>query len=165
MKKIISKLTITAVATAMLLTTSCSNVGLNDSANVYRSGQQTMTAARIQKGRIDSIRQVRIQGEQTGIGNLAGTATGAILAGNRTKNSRGGLIAGIAGGAVGAMIGNAIENKISSADGYEIAVQLDNGELISIVQTKEDVLAVNDRVRVLEQQGKYRVVLDSRGYN
>jgi len=58
----------------------------------------------------------------------------------------------------GGLAGSAIEKNVTTTAGVELEVELDNGELLAIVQEKDAVYNVGDRVRVLrDARGTARV--------
>jgi outer membrane lipoprotein SlyB len=60
-------------------------------------------------------------------------ALGAV-AGSAIGGGEGSILTAIAGGLVGAVAGNAVGENLSTANGVEITVRLDNGDLRSITQ-------------------------------
>ena len=80
------------------------------------------------------VRPVVIEGESSYIGTGAGGATGAIAAGSQIGGGTGAALAGVAGGTLGAIAGREVEEMLTRQDGFEITVQLDSGQLVSIIQ-------------------------------
>ena len=70
---------------------------------------------------------------------------------------RGSAIAAVLGGVAGGVIGNKVENAATKKVGVELSVQLDDGELISVVQKAEEPFSVGDRVRLLTSHGVARI--------
>jgi outer membrane lipoprotein SlyB len=79
-------------------------------------------------GIVESVRLVRIQPPETGVGTAAG-----------------------------AVIGQAIEQDANQRTGLEITVLLDNGKYIAITQEGDEQFRGGDRVRVLSGRGGTRV--------
>lgn len=99
------------------------------SADVYSVGQAQREQT-VRMGTVESVRAVRIQGD--GGGSALGTLGGGAL------------------GAVG--------QGLSSANGVEITVRLDNGDLRSITQAATpEVFRAGERVRLLSSGGVTRV--------
>lgn len=129
------------------------------SADVYSSSQANREQT-VRLGTIESVRAVRIESD-TGagptLGTLGGGALGAV-AGSAIGGGRGSILTAIAGGIAGAVAGNAIGQGMSTANGVEITVRLDNGDLRSITQAATpEVFRAGDRVRLLSSGGVTRV--------
>jgi outer membrane lipoprotein SlyB len=101
-----------------------------DSYSVASVGQVN----RVVKGFIVSVREVKIEGTQTGIGAGSGAVTGAI-AGHAVGNDGGMVaIATLGGAVIGGLAGAATEQSLTQQMGYEYVVETDNGALLTIVQ-------------------------------
>ena len=71
---------------------------------------------------------------------------------------KGSILTAIAGGLVGAVAGNAVGENLSTANGVEITVRLDNGDLRSITQAASgEAFRAGERVRLLSSGGVTRV--------
>jgi len=127
----------------------------NPSATTY-SRDQVLHVQHVQLGTITSVRQVQIEGTKSGIGAAAGTVVGGV-AGSGVGHGRGSTIAAVLGGVAGGVIGSKAESATTKKAGVELAVQLDNGELISVVQEAEEPFRVGDRVRLLTSHGVARI--------
>lgn len=128
------------------------------SADVYSVGQAQREQT-VRMGTVESVRAVRIQSDGGGsaIGTLGGGALGAV-AGSAIGGGRGSVLAAIAGGLAGAVAGNAIGENMSTANGVEITVRLDNGDLRSITQASSgEFFRAGERVRLLSSGGVTRV--------
>ncbi len=109
---------------------------------------------RVELGTILSVRQVTIEGSaDTNIGMYGGAIMGGTLGSTIGNGGIGSALAG-ATGAVGGMIaGREVEKSVTKADGYEITVQLDNGNQIMVVQEMDKGSFFDgDRVRVMVGQ-------------
>lgn len=72
--------------------------------------------------------------------------------------SSGGYIGTIGGGAVGGSVaGRALENSLSSKEGLEIAVRLDSGRLMLVLQPAGESFRPGERVRVISGTNSTRV--------
>lgn len=110
-------------------------------------------------GDVISVKPVIIEGNREGIiGNAGGAIIGG-LAGNSVGGGNGKSIASVIGAAVGGVIGQASEEKLTRKQGQEIAIRMDTGETLSVVQEVKDkrFFKANDRVRLLELNGVTRV--------
>jgi len=140
------------VAVAALLT-ACSTA----SPDVVRR-EDAQRQSQIFDATVLSIRDVKIDGSQSGGGGVAGAALGG-LAGSTMGGGRGRDAAVIVGAIAGAMAGNAMERGGTSEDGEELLLQFTNGERRIIVQAKgADRLMVGDNVVVIQTANKFRVV-------
>lgn len=92
------------------------------------------------------------------IGAVAGGIAGGIAGANVGKGT--GQVAAITGGALAGLVGGAyLEKKLRSQKGIEYVVQLDNGDLVTVVQGQCPALGVGQRVFVMvSTEGRSRVV-------
>jgi outer membrane lipoprotein SlyB len=107
-------------------------------------------------GVVESVRDVRIDAYDTGVG----TATGAVLGGIAGSNVGGGngQVAGaVAGAILGGVIGQSVEKSANDRPGVEITVLLDSGRYIAVVQQADEAFRAGDRVRVLSGRRTTRV--------
>lgn len=126
------------------------------SGDVY-SRDQARVSHSVYYGTILRVSDVTIEGTSTGAGTLAGGAMGGVL-GSGIGGGTGRAIATVGGAIAGGLAGSAIEKNVTTAAGVELEVELDNGELLAIVQEKDAVYNVGDRVRVLrDARGTARV--------
>ncbi len=126
------------------------------SGNVY-SRDQARVSHSVYYGTILRVSDVTIEGTSTGAGTLAGGAMGGVL-GSGVGGGTGKAIAVVGGAIAGGLAGSAIEKNVTTSAGVELEVELDNGELLAIVQEKDAVYNVGDRVRVLrDARGTARV--------
>lgn len=120
------------------------------SPSVYQSGQ-VQAPMRVRIATVIDIREVEIEGRQTGVGASAGATTGAVL--GSATGSRHGIVGGIAGAVVGGIAGAVIEKAASGKKGIEILYRLDGGnEIMALVQEQDsdNPIKVGDRVRITE---------------
>lgn len=111
----------------------------------------------VKLGVVESVRNVKIEGTESGVGALAGGVVGGI-AGSSVGGNRDQAIGTTLGALAGGIAGAAAEEALTRKPGVEITVRLDSGRIIAVVQ--EDTgerFAVGDRVRVLESGGQVRV--------
>jgi outer membrane lipoprotein SlyB len=105
-----------------------------------------------------SVRDVVVDGSQSGIGATAGGIAGGI-AGSSVGGRREAAIVGVLGAVVGGVVGNAVERTATREEGQEIIVQLANGDRRALVQAKgDDRLAPGDAVVLVASGGKVRLV-------
>jgi len=114
-------------------------------------------AYEVKMGTIESIRPVKLEGTESGIGAAAGGAVGGI-AGSTVGGGKGKALGAVIGAVVGGLAGAAGEEVATRKQGLEIVVKIDYGRTIAIVQEdKDERFAVGDRVRILESGGQARV--------
>ncbi|MEO3692694.1 glycine zipper 2TM domain-containing protein [Roseateles paludis] len=105
-----------------------------------------------------SSRPVVVEGNQSGVGAVAGGVVGAISGGS-VGGRREGQVAGVLGAVAGAVIGNAIERSTTRESAVEILLQLRNGERRSVVQAQgSEQFAPGEAVILVTTGGKTRVM-------
>jgi len=118
---------------------------------------QARTSQSVYYGTVLRVDEVTIEGTQSGAGTIAGGAMGGAL-GSAVGSGSGRTIATVGGAILGAAAGSATEKKVTTAAGLEIEVELDDGEILLVVQEKDDEYRVGDRVRVVKgRDGSTRV--------
>lgn len=139
---------------ALLLTGCMSNL---DQDTYSRSEARTVQT--VMMGQIISLRPVNIEGSSTPIGALAGAGIGGV-AGSAIGGGRGSILTTIVGAVGGGLLGYAGEKMITSSNGVEITLRLDDGSTRSIVQevNQNERFTVGDRVRITGSGGTYRVI-------
>lgn len=148
-------------ALLIILTLAVPGAGLTGCAsstagNVY-SRDEARRAQVVKFGTIEAIQPVTIEGTKSYIGAVTGAVLGG-LAGSTVGGGSGQKAATVAGAVGGGLAGNAAEKALTKADGLEITVRLENGNVMAIVQEQsEQQFAVGQRVRVVQHDGTYRV--------
>ena len=121
------------------------------------SRHETQRMSQVQDATVLSLRPVVVDGNQSGVGGVAGGVVGGI-AGSSVGGYRDSAVASVLGAVVGAVIGNAIERGTTREEAVEVLVQLRNGERRAIVQAKgAETLAVGDPVIIVTTGGRTRV--------
>ena len=128
----------------------------SSSGSVY-SRSQPQREQVVRMATVETVREVTLDGGQSGVGVLAGGALGGIAAGRNIGGGSGALVAGIIGAVAGGLAGQAIEGQVSKQRGLEITVRLDNGELRAITQEADEIFRPGERVRLLSSGGVTRV--------
>jgi outer membrane lipoprotein SlyB len=135
-----------------LLTAACSTT----SPDVIQRGE-AQRLSHVQDATVLSVRPVRVDGSQSGIGGATGGVVGAV-AGSSVGGHREGVVVGVLGAVAGAVVGNAIERSTTSEDAVEILLQMKNGERRAIVQAQaNETLRPGDAVILVTTGGKTRV--------
>jgi outer membrane lipoprotein SlyB len=123
---------------------------------IQRGDAQHM--AKVEDGIVLSVRPVRVDGSQSGVGAAVGGVVGAIGGYNASGVQREGQVLGVLAAVGGAAAGNAIERFATKEDAFEILIQLKNGERRAVVQAKgTDVFAAGDSVIIITTGNKVRV--------
>lgn len=123
---------------------------------IQRGDAQRMS--QVQDGIVLSVRNVVVDGSQSGIGGAVGGVVGAIGGYGGSGVQREAQVLGVLAGVAGAAAGNAIERFSTKEDATEILVQLKGGERRAIVQAKgTEVLAAGDSVIIVTTGSKVRV--------
>jgi outer membrane lipoprotein SlyB len=113
--------------------------------------------SQVQDATVLSIRPVVVEGQQSGVGGVAGAVAGGV-AGSTVGGHREGAVVGVLGAVAGAVIGNAVERFGTREEAVEVLVQLKNGERRAIVQAKgNETLIPGDAVILVSTGGKTRV--------
>jgi outer membrane lipoprotein SlyB len=110
----------------------------------------------VQMGTIEHVREIVIEGTQSGIGGAAGGAVGGI-GGSEVGHGKGSAAGAVVGAVLGGVAGGAIEEVATRKKGYEITVRLDSGRTIAIAQEADEEFKVGERVRIVVGDGISRV--------
>ncbi|MCP5278927.1 MAG: glycine zipper 2TM domain-containing protein [Thiobacillus sp.] len=145
----------------LMLVPALSVAVLTGCASGLGSGDYERTEARrvyeVKMGVVESVRQVRLEGTESGVGAVAGGAIGGI-AGSSVGGGKGSAVGAVLGAVAGGMAGAAAEEVTTRKTGVEIVVRLDSGRTIAVVQEDAgETFARGDRVRMLESGGQARV--------
>ncbi len=144
-----------SVAAILLLASGCATN--SNSASVY-SANQTQREYTVRMAVVESVREVSIEREQTGLGTGAGAIVGGV-AGSSVGGRRDGVAGAVIGAVAGGIIGQAIEGAGNRRKGIEILLRYSNGDLRAIVQEDDGQgLKAGDTVRVMQSGGVTRVV-------
>ena len=148
-------LSLASVATLSIFLTGC----LADLTGSNYDRGEARTLQTVQFGEIVEIEAVKVDGTQSGVGAVAGAATGGI-AGSTIGGGKGKSLAAIAGAVAGGVLGNYAERKVTESSSMNLTIRLDNGNYISVVQQLEqgNSLQVGDRVKVLSNGRHSRAV-------
>lgn len=122
----------------------------------YR-GYEVMGEQGVRFGVVETVRAVRIQPVNTGVGSASGAFIGGI-AGSHVGGGSGQIVGAIAGTVLGSIIGYNAEQQANEMAGVEVTVLLDSGRYIAIVQqATSEQFRPGERVRVLTGRDAVRV--------
>lgn len=135
--------------------------GPNLSPSQYSASQvgATGTVSRVIPAQVVSIRPVTIQ-KNTGIGGLAGVATGAAAGSAIGGSTEAHIVGGVTGAVIGGIAANAAEKSFSKKEGMEYVLKTKNG-LLSVVQVPEFPIQVGDHVLLIYGE-TVRIIPDNR---
>lgn len=129
--------------------------GRSSSGSVYTQGQAQREQT-VRMGVVESVRQVTIEPQQSGVGAATGGIVGGV-AGANVGGGRGSIVGTVLGAVAGGLAGQAAEGAFTRKAGLEITVKLDNGELRAITQEADETFRPGERVRLLSGTGPTRV--------
>jgi len=114
--------------------------------------------SKVEDGVVLSVRNVVVDGSQSGIGAAVGGVTGAVAGATRGGSNAESNVIGLLVGVAGAAAGNAIERMSTREDAIELLVQLKGGERRAVVQARgAEVFVPGDAVILVTTGGKVRI--------
>jgi len=152
------KLLFTAILSLLLIACAGPNP-YGASSEGYTSSEANQTL-HVSNGIIIDLQPVTIDSEGNLVGKTAGGLIGGI-AGSSVGGGRGSAAAAVAGAVVGGIIGNKAEALYNKANGVQITVQLDNGQVQSVVQevNANVMFRKGDHVKLIRSAtGKVRII-------
>jgi outer membrane lipoprotein SlyB len=148
MRKTLVAAAVAALAALSACTTTSPDV-------VQRGDAQRL--ASVQDAVVLSVRNVIVEGSQSGAGAATGAVIGGVAGSSRSSGKEQAVI-GVVGAVAGAVIGNAVERSATREDAVEILLQMKNGERRAIVQAKAgESFNAGDAVVLVTTGGKTRV--------
>lgn len=102
-------------------------------------------------GVVESVREVRQEGEGSGLGAVGGGVIGGLL-GNQIGGGRGKTVGAVVGAVGGALAGNEVEKNVRATRHFEIAVRFDDGNVRTFSQAQAPGLQRGERVRMVNGQ-------------
>lgn len=107
------------------------------------------TAQRVQYGKIIKAKPVVIASHNAGTGSMVGTAAGATVGSALGDTTRMNILGALGGALIGGIAGHEIGKRAGNQTGIQYIVQLENGRVVSLVQSARPLLAVGQRVMLL----------------
>ncbi len=120
----------------------------NISGRVYAPGE-TGQAARTETGRVISVRPVKVEGTESGLGAGSGAVAGGVAGSMVGKGNKTKTIGTVAGGLAGGLIGAKMEKAVTTQEGAEYVIEKGNGEVISVVQAADERIEAGERVLII----------------
>jgi outer membrane lipoprotein SlyB len=122
------------------------------SGRVYSRDEARM-AWDVRYGEVMAVDEAVIEGRRTALGRIGG---GWI--GYETGRAAGSHVSGAVGAVAGAVAGQAIEERATREDAWQITVELESGRTIAVVQAQDQAFQIGERVRVyMRRDGAARV--------
>ncbi len=130
----------------LVLATACTGTPANSTYSGYGVGR----TAYVTYGTIVSMRNVVVQGGDSGVGTIGGAALGGVAGSFIGGNSfRGNLLGAVGGALLGGLVGNTAESELSKGNAVEFIIRQDDGQTISVVQTNENNFRPGQRVAII----------------
>jgi outer membrane lipoprotein SlyB len=131
-----------------------------DLTNDHYTATDVRAMADVNFGKILHLREVTIDGSNSGIGSNGGSSLGSIAGASNGFGLKS-FATSAAGGMFGAIVGTGAEEAATRKHGLELIIQLDNGRNVAVVQEKDKTaFHVGQRVRVMVLGSGSRVVPD-----
>lgn len=128
------------------------NYPTNDSGiYVENSRQQVPSSACRDCATVETVHEVKQNGDGTGLGAVGGGVVGGLL-GNQVGGGKGKILGAVVGAVGGAYAGNEVEKRVRSSTHFEITVRLDDGNTRVFTESQAPGLQRGDRVRVSNGQ-------------
>jgi outer membrane lipoprotein SlyB len=99
-------------------------------------------------GVVQSVHEVDVKGEGSGVGVVGGAVAGGVL-GHQVGNGDGQTIATVIGAVGGGFAGNEIEKRVKSKKSYEVTVRFDDGSSRVITEVNAPAWRSGDKVKVI----------------
>lgn len=106
-------------------------------------------AENVVHGRIVSMRIVQVQGDNNGVGGLAGAVAGGALGSAIGGGTRANVVGAVGGAVAGGLLGNVIQKGVSKTTGVQYIVKTTSGKTLAVVQSPQPALSVGQRVLVI----------------
>jgi outer membrane lipoprotein SlyB len=110
-----------------------------------RHEQLVAAAACRECGVVEAVNAVKVQGQNNGVGAVAGGLGGALV-GNQIAGHGNRALGGIVGAVGGGLLGNAIEKHERTTTAYDVSVRMSDGRLRTVRESTAP--AVGEKVRV-----------------
>ncbi|MEO1888703.1 MAG: glycine zipper 2TM domain-containing protein [Cycloclasticus sp.] len=143
-----------------MLLTACAGPNPYGTSNQQYSSSEANQSLHVSSGIIIDLQAVSIDSEGNIVGKVAGGLIGGI-AGSSIGGGRGSSVAAVAGAVVGGIIGSKADALYNKANGVQITVQMNNGEVQSVVQAvnANSLFRKGDHVTLIRSAaGKVRVI-------
>jgi len=143
-----------ALTLAAWLLAGCASTPSDDDVAARRAQQQA--EQKEYPGVVESVREVEMDSERSGVAPMAGAVIGGSVGGS-VGSGRGSAVGAVIGTVAGAVAGEAAA-QAGTRPGLEITVRLDEGRMIAVTQPAgKDSFQPGDRIRVVTDGRTARV--------
>ena len=111
----------------------------------WRDQQPVAVAVCRECGVVEGVNAVEVQGQDKGVGAVAGGVGGALV-GSQIAGGHNRTLGGLVGAVGGGLVGNAIEKHERKATMYDVTVRMDDGSHRTVRESTSP--AVGEKVRV-----------------
>lgn len=144
-----TRICVMILMTAAVVSAGCATPA---SGRVYSRNEARM-AWDVRYGEVKAVDEAIIEGRRTALGRIGG---GWI--GYEAGRAAGSHVSGAVGAVAGAVAGQAIEERATREDAWQITVELESGRTIAVVQAQDQAFQIGERVRVyMRRDGAARV--------
>ncbi len=119
-----------------------------DPARAYEPPPPPVSSTCRDCGEIATVREIKSQGEGTGLGAVAGGVLGGVL-GHQVGGGRGKDVATVLGAVGGAVAGHQVEKTVRTGSKYEVVVRYGDGSSQVFQQDQAPAWRSGDRVKVV----------------
>ena len=119
---------------------------------VQKAPVQVASAAQVKCsdcGVVESVRELEVKGEGTGLGAVGGAVVGGVL-GNQVGGGRGKDVATVVGAVGGVVAGNEIEKRVRATKAYEVSIRMDDGSTRTVREATLPTWRAGDRVKLID---------------
>jgi outer membrane lipoprotein SlyB len=139
---------------AILILASCAK---NLESDVY-SEREALEMKQISKGKFLEVIPVKVEGDKV-VGTASGAVIGGVAGSTVGGNDKVKVIMASVGALVGSGVGKTIDGWITNQEGYQYIIELRrNGDIVAIVQGKNNALEVGDQVLLLHNGEETKVI-------
>lgn len=146
-------------AAIMLVALSLTACGGVHSGGTY-SRNQAGEEQHVSRGTIVSMRDVQVDGTNSGIGQIGGGVLGGVGGSMIGGGARAHIAGAVVGAVAGAVLGGVAEKQVTKATATEFTVREESGLVIAVVQANDEGLREGERVVVL-RGSRTRVIRDA----
>lgn len=147
---------IAAALVALLALGACGGVHSGGTYARTQAGEEQ----HVSRGTIVSMREVQVDGTNSGIGQIGGGVLGGVGGSMIGGGARANIAGAVVGAIAGAVVGTVAERQVTKTTASEFTVREESGLVIAVVQSNDEGLREGDRVVVL-RGSKTRVIRDT----
>lgn len=138
------KILFTAAMALVLPLAACTS----DISSSHYSAGSVGSVAQTMGGTVVSVRQITVSSEDNNAGTLIGGAMGGVAGSQIGGGSTAHILGAVGGAVIGGIAGNAAQRGLSSQNGYEYVIRLDNGSMVTVAQGADILLNPGQRCYV-----------------